>query len=865
MSSTDIFAALRWWVVLVAIGTAAVPLAHWLFGRLPDKGYAFSKMLGLLLASYVFWLAASLGFVANNTGGALLGVAAVVALSAWAWRQDSGAVWGWLKANGRYVLTAELAFALLFLLWVWVRANNPSITATEKPMEFAFFNSASTSPVYPPLDPWLSGFSISYYYFGYVMVSVVGRLAAVPEAIGFNLAIAWLVAGSGLGAFGLVYNLIASQREKIGAAGWTLALLAFVALPLAGNGEMALEVAYGRGWGSEATWAWLDMQDLRPEGVGRPRFLDSEGNPSSSWWWWRASRVIREYHLGGRVEDGLTPIAEFPGFSFVLGDMHPHVLALPFAFLSLGLALQWFLWASGGGAEGQRSGGAEGRRSVFQSAIRVPHSAFLGLTAVVIGGLSFLNTWDVLIHLFVLVAAYALGRWRAEGRLSEQIWGEAAVLGVGFVLSAYLLYLPFYLGFRSQAGAPFILPMLMRPTRLVHFLIIFGMPLLAIVPFVVANVLGGKRGRWQTWLSWFIGLPLALLAIKLLWSWLIASNPAGYGTVTNLANEVGAILPPVPTSGSGWGWGAQAVAALLPAVLSARLTYIALTVFLSALVATAVWLWQGELGTGDEGQGTNAGSSAPLLPRSPAPFLLLLILTGSLLTLGPEYVYLKDNFGQRLNTIFKFYYQAWVFWGVAGLVAVDWLWARARPLGAAVGGGYLLLLGVGLLFPYYGVQSRAVEYRGPVTLAERRPLTLNGLAFIEQFNQAEYEAIGWLRGNAPAGSVVLEATGGAYSYYGRVSANTGLPTVLGWANHEFQWRGDSTAEPGLRVPLVKEIYDTQDWARAAQLLNQYGVDYIFVGSLETADHNAQGLAKFANNLEVAFQNSGVTIYRWQGE
>lgn len=846
MIFSDIFAALRWWLVLSALGTAAWPLAHWLFGRLPDKGYAFGKMLGLLLVSYLFWLMACLGFVGNNMGGVLLGVAALVAASAWAWRQEGGAAVAWLRHNWRYVLTAEVGFALLFVLWVWVRANNPTITATEKPMEFAFLNSASRSPAYPPLDPWLAGFSISYYYFGYVMMAVLGRLAAVPEAITFNLGMAWLVAGSGLGAFGLVYNLIASQRPKLGGVGWAIALLAFVALPVAGNGEMVLEVAYGRGWGSDATWAWLDMQDLVPGGQGSPRYVDSAGEPTSSWWWWRASRVIREYHVGGRVEDGLTPIAEFPGFSFVLGDMHPHVLALPFAFLSLALALQLY------GAAGQATGQP---RRLFSAPFITHNPPLALLTAVIIGGLSFLNTWDVLIHLFVLAGAYALGRWRAEGRLSEQTWLEAAGLGVGLALASYLLYLPFYLGFSSQAGAPFILPMLMRPTRLVHFLIIFGVPLLTIVPFVLANLWHGGRGRWQTWLSWFIGLPLVLLSIMLLWSWLIASNPAGYNTVLSLAREVNVTLPAVPASGGGWGWGAQALGALLPAVLATRLTYIALTLVLAALIATAVWLWQAQLD----------GEAAVARQGTVVPFVLLLILTGGLLTLGPEYVYLKDNFGQRLNTIFKFYYQAWVLWGVAGLVALDWLWARVRPLGAAVGGVYVLLLGMALLFPYHAVQSRAVEYRGPTTMAERRPLTLNGLVLVELFNPAEYEALLWLRENAAPGSVVLETTGNAYSDYSRVSANTGLPTVLGWANHEFQWRGDSTAEPGLRGPLVKEIFDTTEWQRAADLLNQYGVDYIFVGSLELGDHTQVGLAKFANNLQVAYQNGGVTIYRWQGE
>lgn len=198
MPLSDIFAAFRWWVVLMVLGTAVFPLAAHFLKSLPDRGYAFTKMLGLLLVTFVFWLLGSLGFLQNDVGGIVLALVLVIGLSAWAVyreRQAEGtAVLPWLRENWRQVLITELVFAAMFALWVWVRAQNPAITATEKPMEFAFLNSAGRSPTMPPLDPWLSGYAISYYYFGYVMTSVLARLAAVPEAIAFNLAIAWLVA-----------------------------------------------------------------------------------------------------------------------------------------------------------------------------------------------------------------------------------------------------------------------------------------------------------------------------------------------------------------------------------------------------------------------------------------------------------------------------------------------------------------------------------------------------------------------------------------------------------------------------------------------------------------------------------------------
>jgi uncharacterized membrane protein len=239
--------------------------------------------------------------------------------------------------------------------------------------------------------------------------------------------------------------------------------------------------------------------------------------------------------------------------------------------------------------------------------------------------------------------------------------------------------------------------------------------------------------------------------------------------------------------------------------------------------------------------------------------VLLLILTGTLLTLGPEFVYLRDNFGQRLNTIFKFYYQAWVLFGVAALVGLDYLLRRARPAGQVVAGIYGLLLVLALFFPVYGVSSRAAEY-ADLYLYGGLP-TLDGVAHLSLRNPDEYAALQWLRQNANPGAVVLEAVGVQYSAFGRVAAHTGLPTLLGWAGHEYQWRGN-TPEPAVREPAVQQIYTTPDWPTTANLLNQYGVDYIYLGSLEASTYGAQVYDKFAGRLEVAYANNSVIIYRW---
>lgn len=834
MSSVDIFAIIRWWAVLLVIGWAVWPMAYTLLARLPDRGYAFSKMLGLLLVSYLFWMGGSLGFLANNIGNIVLSLVVVAGLSAWVYRSHGQGLPEWLREHRRYVLLCELVFALLFVGWAVVRANNPVITATEKPMEFAFLNSAGRSPQFPPLDPWLSGYAISYYYFGYVMSSVLGRLALVTEPVAFNLTIAWLSAGTGLGAFGLVYNLIALGRgEAIRKTAISFGLVAALALPLAGNGQMLLELLHGNGIGSDAFWTWLDVRDLAaPAGTS-----DTPRYQTSGWWWWRSSRVIHEYHLSGRSEEGLEPIAEFPGFSFILGDMHPHVLALPFAFLSIGVAMIW-----------------------WQSNLTIPRSradlqqwgfsewGLLALTVLVLGGLSFLNTWDVLIHLFMVVGAYVLGQWQRSGRWHNQFLSQAASLAIGLVLLAVLAYLPFYIGFQSQAGAPFLLPFFMRPTRLAHFLIIFGMPLLAIVALLLSLVWQKRGIQWRSVIYSSLGLLVGLLLLMFLLGWLIGVTAEGSSRIAAIASELQIeLVPYIADAPAGFKiqWGFAAVMALAPAVLQAKIGTPGVSLLLLLMAGLIIGLW-GQLFKAETTEAENEQGSLP--------FALLLILTGTLLTLGPEFVYLRDNFGFRLNTIFKFYYQAWVVFGVTALFALAYLWQTARNAATLATIGYGTLLAVALTFPFFAATSRSQEYgEAP---------TLDGLAQLNLYNPDEYAAIMWLRENAVGAPVIVEAVGGQYSGFGRISASTGLPTILGWAGHEYQWRGYDTPEPAERDPAVRQIYTDFNWDTTAQLLNRYQVAYIYLGSQEVAAYGSTIFDKFANRLEVAYANNGVIIYRW---
>jgi len=159
-----------WYLLITLIGWLTVPLAYRLFPALADRGFSLARALGILVWGYVFWLMASLGLVQNDAGGLLLALILLAGISgASLYRKEQRkSLTDWLRSNARLIITVEVVFFLAFAAWAFVRASNPNIEVAggEKTMELGFINAILRSPSFPPHDPWLSGYGISYYYFG---------------------------------------------------------------------------------------------------------------------------------------------------------------------------------------------------------------------------------------------------------------------------------------------------------------------------------------------------------------------------------------------------------------------------------------------------------------------------------------------------------------------------------------------------------------------------------------------------------------------------------------------------------------------------------------------------------------------------
>ena len=210
---SDVWAVLSWWLILQVLGLAAWPLAFRLLRWLPDRGYLFAKPLGLLIVSYLLWLGVSLHLLPNTTGSILIVLAVLVVSSVWVARRDRAELVGWLRDQRWLIISYELLFAMAFIGWAIFRAQVPDVATGEKPMELAFLNVLNRSSTFPPPDPWLAGFNIAYYYFGYVMLSVLQRLSGVGAGVTFSLSNALWFALSAASAFGVTANLVLLTRR----------------------------------------------------------------------------------------------------------------------------------------------------------------------------------------------------------------------------------------------------------------------------------------------------------------------------------------------------------------------------------------------------------------------------------------------------------------------------------------------------------------------------------------------------------------------------------------------------------------------------------------------------------------------------
>lgn len=782
---------LAWWLVVAVSGAISFPIAFTFFRRLPDRGYTFTKILGLLLLAYGLWMGATIGIISNSRGGALLILLALALVGATLWGRRRQEMAAFIGERWRHILGVEALFAVAFFTAAWLRAFVPDLAGTEKPDEFAFLNAVLRTEQFPAYDPWLAPFSLSYYYFGFVMTGALIKITGVPAAVGFNVALALTAALTVTAAFGVVYNLVASVGSVRRAIAFGLVGVVLVAI--LGNMVGVLELMSVHGLGPSALYKWADIEGLT---AGKS---STAWYPTEHFWWWRSTRV-----------PGTFDVKEFPFFSFLLGDLHPHVMVMPFSLLAVGMgfnllrtkeALDW-RWS-----------------------LRNP-LPFLVVT-LILGSLSFLNAWSYPPTLALLALLVFARNWsEREGDLGRAILDTVSFV-VPLAVGSVILYLPFYW---TSSGA-------LWPLAPVEAIARPGLPVDSMVTqpkhlfLTLGNLLWLGTGLLIASLSWRW---LSRLGVKAFWALLAGVLPVAAWALL--------VIYDLGLSG-------------LMDELGLREANLLTLVLLMALVAAAALAFVRALG--QEGEGRDG-------------LLLAVAAVGVsvLLLLGVELFYQLDHFnGPRYNTVFKILHHSWLFLAVGGAFALYYVSSRLevrrlqrdiRSLFAQVGGltwagvAALLIL-AGLVYPLTATLARTNGFDNPQTL--------DGLAFARSSDPSEYEAVRWLNENVEGAPVILEAVRSPYDEAGgNISVRTGLPTVLQWYLHEKGYRRSDKPMEG-READVAQAYTTTSVDEARAILDKYDIEYVYIGLLERQQYGEAGLAKFGQFMKLAFENDQVTIFR----
>ncbi len=819
---------LGWLAMIEILGWLAFPLAFLVFNALADRGYIFAKAFGILFPAWIAWLLASFHALSFSRASIALAIALVALAAAVIVWQRGREMTTFLRGQWRIVLIEEILYLLFFGAFLLVRDGNPDLWhpyfGGEKPMDFAILNAIIKSTWFPPYDAWFAGGYLNYYYFGQLITATLVRFSGIVPEVAYNLALPMYFAMTAMGAFSVAFNLVAR-----GARARRFPLIAglFAAIFVAVIGNLGQVVMIGQALvkmgGGDPTGPFVPAIMSGAAGLGRLLIDHHPLEVPIGWWYWNASRIIPD------------TINEFPFFTFTYADLHAHLMALPFTLVVLGLAVSFI---------------AHERESDARLTVSFTDILQVVTAALAVGALRAINFADFATYQLVIASALAIGEYARRRRIDLPGIVSFAWRLIAIVVLSTLLWQPFvshfataYLNIELWKG---------NQTTLGEYLTVHGIFLFVIATYLIWQVFDTKAQRGV-----FRFLRLAIHHSKRLER--LFALQRTFAAPPTASEDLAAVI--------------VLVAIIVEGVLIILQLPVFAFAFLLFILATLLVL-------------------RPDLDAA-RRLVALLIAAGLALTMMVEVIVYKGDIG-RMNTVFKFYLQAWVFFGIAAAVGLATMLQTkdgSRKTQVAPGFSsvhrhsstvlpfwwwsiFVLLVFAGLLYPVTAANAKVNDRFVPGS-----PRGLNGMDYMrtavyqdgDHALPLEYDrqAIEWLRANVQGSPVVLEGNAPLYRWGSRISVYTGLPTVIGWDWHEKQQRSIiDGAIIDRRIETVRTIYDTLDEKVALEALQRYRVKYIYVGDLERAYYDAQGLAKFdamaqLGVVKIVYENDHVKVYELQ--
>ncbi len=707
----DAWSFWAFYLLALVLGMAAMPLSGRIFRGFDDKGWLFSKILAIAVCGFAVWYLTSCGIVRFSTGSCVLVtlILAVLCIGCLGFRRSDG--FGFLPTDHmRLVICEELLLIAVFLLWTYLAGFNPAANGTEKFMDYGFMEAMMRSDVLPAQDLWYSQGHINYYYGGQYFAVFLTKMSGTRVEITYNLSRTFVAAFTFVLPFSLVWQMTADQLRKRNRARYRLeaaaaGFTAGTAVSIAGNMHY---VVYA---------------------VVIPFIDKMKGLESSGYWFPDATRYI-----GFNPDVPDKTIHEFPCYSFVLGDLHAHVVNIMFVLLLLGILYAWL-------REGRKRENPDAGILFAAREAAIPHVL---LACFLLGVYQWTNFWDFVIY-FVVTGGTVLFTNIIRFRTSPaKVLVSTLVHAAEMALISTIVILPFTLQFKTMFLGVRLAQNHSLPYQL---LILWGLP--AVLTVLLILVIGGDNRAYKEEKGVFAKMA-------------VTSSPDLFAVITGLC----------------------------------------------AIGLVAI----------------------------------------------PELVYVRDIYeagNARANTMFKLTYQAYIMFGITMGYGIYRILVLAKKLvfrAASVLVLFLLVCTVG----YFG--NAVHSWFGDV-FDHSRYQGLDALAYLEGTIPEDAAGIRWLKDHVDGHPVVLEANGDSYTTYERVSASTGLPTILGWYVHEWLWRND-TADLNVKSADIETIYTSGDEREIRKLIARYDVSYIFVGAKENEKYGDRIDQELLMSLgEVVFEDS----------
>ena len=715
----DVWTFWTWYLLAAVLGCVGMAVTGRLFRSFEDKGWMFSKVVSITITGFLTWFLVSVRILKFTTA-ACVGIALVygiVCILAYEKQRRNG--YECLPIDRLdLVYIEEILFFAAFLLWTYLAGFHPAAHGTEKFMDYGFMEAMMRSKTLPATDLWYSQGKINYYYGGQYFAVFLTKLSGTQVELTYNL-MRTFVAGF---AFALPFSLVRQmttdlQGRKV--TGWKKQLPTFAGF-LAG---LAVSIAGNMHYVVYAQIIPL-IQKLKGEEV-------------SGYWFPDATRYI-----GFNPDVPDKTIHEFPCYSFVLGDLHAHVVNIMFVLLLLGLLYAWTKKVRNTTPSVEKLG----RRKFWMKQLLMPQ---ILAAAMLLGMFHWTNYWDFVIYYVVTGGTVLFMNIICLKGDIRRILAVTIAQAIEIFAIATVIILPFTLQFTTMVQGVRLAQNHSLPHQL---LILWGLPTILTLVFVISLIIE----------------KLKKLEHKSLYR-------------------------------------------LMKAV------------------------------------------------RTPDLFAVIMGLCAIGLVAIPELVYVRDiyeNGNARANTMFKLTYQAYIMFGMTmAYVIFRLLFINCKKILKAVG-----MIGLVLLLWTCGYFGRSVDSWFGQVLDPSQYKGLNATAFLETDFVEDAGAIRWLKENIQDSPVVLEANGDSYSNYERVSAMTGLPTVMGWYVHEWLWRND-VADLNEKSAEIETIYTSTDTQRVQELIKKYDISYIFVGSCERekygANLNNAGLESLG---EIVYQDQNYETY-----